>query len=107
MPADNAIQDILRCPNCGSTAIIWGDLEHDITVMCQTCKMRGPSAGTDSSAIGKWNNLPRKLKWFSGEVVSDGWYMIKDKDNKITLKWLKQMELLDDVTWAGPIPEPE
>ena len=105
MPENSAVQDILRCPNCGSNAIIWGDLEHNSYVMCKACNMRGPSAGTDSSAIEKWNYLPRKLKWWSqGAPAVDGLYVVMETDNTMMLRPLKAGETPSHATmWAGPV----
>ena len=73
--------DILPCPNCNSQADLFSNGDSSY-VVCNKCKMRGPSNKAEY-AIHDWNYaLQRKLNWTDIPPTQNGsyWFLPPDEE---------------------------
>lgn len=72
----------LQCPFCGKNGndiTIIKDKFGEYAVVCIPCGCQGPVALTEEKATLYWNNLPRRLQWFSEIPKVSGYYSIREK----------------------------
>ena len=124
------MEEMKACPYCGCPkGEIFPTLARGFfAVRCAACHMYGPHSENEDCAVERWNTLPRRLRWtkeWPQDYHPGHYYLFCFPPSKTSIcryvdvppdelksemirDWphLSPQEI-ENIEWAGPIPEPE
>lgn len=124
------MEEVLKpCPYCASdTCECFPVKDSMFQVACSECFMRGSRYASQDEAIAAWNALPRRLRWtkeWPQDYHPGHYYLFCFPPSKTSIcryvdvppdELKSEMirdwphlspQQIENIEWAGPIPEPE
>ena len=110
--------ELKPCPACGGEGLYYCGTSGAFYIPCTECTFAGQPGVAPNEAARLWNALPRELEWSGEPPKVPGRYWCRHRERGAA-QWGEpyvpavnifdkyNLEVDNDVQWAGPIPEPK